>query len=454
MRQGADVTSSFSTGRLVAAAILTLGIAAAGAAEPEPVWNQWRGPAGQGIAADDKLPTEWSTTTNVLWSTPVPGRGFSSPIVWHDTIFMTTSIEGDVVPDVKTAPHVLGGEPFVHPDAVSGDRRHTLKVMALNRTSGKLLWERTAYEGPVFDARHKAGSFANTTPATDGRLVFAWFGSEGLYAYDFSGKLAWKKSFGGIPAFGMGTGSSPVLFEDLLILQCDEDNGGNSFIVALDRRTGKEVWRTARPVQGSWTTPVIATSGTHTELVASGNEFIIGYNPRTGQELWRCKGTGGWTVPTPVAAHGIVVASAAHPLKRAVAIKLGGRGDITDTAQVAWVRDKGTGYTPSSLAYGDFMYLLTDGGLLTCIDIRTGEVKYEGARPSKPARFSGSPIAFGGKILLTSDEGDTYVLAAGPKHEILRTNSLDEPTYASPAAAAGVLYIRTATKLYAIGAKP
>lgn len=445
------MTSPSSICRTFAAGTVALAMASLSSAGPEPVWNQWRGPEGQGISRDANLPTEWSSTTNVLWSTPVPGRGFSSPVVWNDTIFVTTSVEGEVLPDAKTAPHVLGGEPFVHPDAVAGDRRHALKVMAINRTSGKVLWERTAYEGPVFDARHKAGSYANTTPATDGRYVFAWFGSEGLYAYDFNGKLAWKKSFGGIPAFGMGTGSSPVLFEDLLILQCDEDNGEKSFIVALDRRTGREVWRTARQVQGSWTTPVIAKGAGRTELVASGNEFIIGYDPRTGKELWRCKGTGGWTVPTPVAAHGIVVASAAHPLKRAVAIKLGGRGDITGTPQVAWVRDKGTGYTPSSLAYGDYMYLLTDGGLLTCIDIRTGEVKYEGARPSKAARFSGSPIAFDGKILLTSDDGDTYVIAAGPTHEILRTNSLDEPVHASPAAAGGALYFRTATKLYAIG---
>jgi outer membrane protein assembly factor BamB len=429
---------------------MALAMASTVAAEPEPVWNQWRGRDGQGISTDTHLPTEWSTTKNVLWSTPIAGRGFSSPVVWNDVIFLTTSVEGEVVPASKTAPHVLGGEPFVHPDAVAGDKRHTLKVLALNRTTGKMLWERTAYDGPVFDARHKAGSYANTTPATDGRYVFAWFGSEGLYAYDFNGRLAWKKSFGGIPAFGMGTGSSPVLFENLLILQCDEDNGDKSFIVALERSSGKEVWRTARPVQGSWTTPVIARGPTRTELIASGNEFIIGYDPRTGKEFWRAQGTGGWTVPTPIAAQGIVVASAAHPVKRAIAVKLGGSGDLTGTPQIAWEHTRGTGYTPSSIAYGDYAYLLTDAGLVTCLDIKTGEMKYEGARPPKPARVWSSPIAFDGKILVTNEAGETHVIAAGPKFEILRTNTLDEPVYASPAAAGGTLYIRTATKLYAI----
>ena len=441
--------------RLICVFVIALSLTMSGLAMPPPTpkdyWPQWRGPSGQGLASEDNLPTEWSRTKNVAWSTEIPGRGFSSPIVWGDRVFLTTSIEGDVIPGVSPAPHMLGGEPFVHPDAVAGDKRHTLKVIALDTTSGKMLWERTSYEGRVFDARHRVGSFANTTPATDGERVYAWFGSEGLYAYDFSGKLAWKKTLGGIPAFGMGTGSSPVLFENLIILQCDEDNGERSFIVALDRRNGREVWRTKRAVQAGWSTPVIARTASRAELITSGNEFMISYNARTGKELWRVKGTGGWTVPTPIVAHEIVVASAAHPLKRAVAVRLGGTGDVTGTPQVAWERDRGTGYTPSSIAYGDYAYLLTDGGLLTCIDIRTGEVKYEGARPPKPGRFSASPIAFGGKLLLTSEDGDTHVVTAGPAYQVLGTNSLDERIHASPAATSNGLLIRTMTRLYRIG---
>ena len=416
-----------------------------------PTWPQWRGPDGQGIADENELPTEWSPTTNVLWSTPVPGRGFSSPIVWNKFVFLTTAIEGEVIPGAGPVKHMLEGEAFVHPDAVPGDRRQTLKVMALDAETGNLLWDRVAYDGPTFDARHKQGSFANTTPATDGTLVYAWFGPEGLYAYDFSGRLKWKKSLGKIPTLGLGTASSPVLYENLLILQCDEDEGARSFIVALDTRNGKEVWRTPRKVQASWSSPVIARGTATTELVASGSEFVIGYDPRTGKELWRVLGTGGWTVPTPIVAHDIVVASAASPKKRAVAVRLGSRGDVTGTKQIAWERDRGTGYTPSSIAYGDYAYILTDAGLLTCVDIRTGDVQYEGVRPPKPARFSSSPIAFDGKLLISDEQGDTYVIAAGPKYELLRTNSLDEPIQASPAAANGRLFIRTATRLYSLG---
>lgn len=433
--------------------VAALGVVAAtaGATTAGGPWPQWRGPGGQGISTEDNLPFEWSRTKNVAWSSPVPGRGFSSPVVWGDRVFLTTSIEGEIVPGATPAPHRLAGQDFVHPDAVAGDRRHQLKLLAFDARNGALVWERTAFDGPVYDARHRAGSFANTTPATDGERIYVWFGSEGLYVYDFAGTLVWQKSLGRIPAFGMGTGASPLLFENLVILQCDEDNGDRSFIVALDRRTGAEVWRAPRRIQANWSTPVIATGGGRTELIASGNEFVIAYDPRTGKELWRVRGTGGWTVPTPVAAHGIVVASAAHPVKRAVAVRLGGAGDVTGTPQVLWERDKGTGYTPSSLAYGDYAYLLTDAGLLTCIDIRTGEVQYEGARPPRPSRFWSSPVAFGGRILLTNEEGETLVIAAGPSFEILRTNTLDEPIYASMAASNGRLYIRTATRLYSIG---
>lgn len=413
-------------------------------------WAQWRGPANQGVSNETGLPTEWSATKNVKWKTPIDGRGHSSPIVWGDRIFLTTAIEGDVIAEAKPPKHILGGGEYVHPDSVAGNRYHTLKIVCVDRRSGKLLWERIAYTGRVYDDRHRMATNADATPATDGRYVYAWFGSEGLYCYDFNGKLIWKKSLGNIPKQGMGNGTSPVLYENLLILQCDEDNGERSFITALDKRTGKEVWRTPRQVQVSWTTPIIARAPTRMELIASGAEYIAAYDPATGKELWRCKGTESWTVATPIAGHSIVIVSAAHPVKRALAIRLGGSGDVTDTSQVVWRRDKGTGYTPSSIVYGDYAYLLTDGGILTCVDVKTGEVKYEGARVPKPARFYASPVAFEDKILLTSEDGDTFVLKAGTKHEVLGTNSLDEPIYASPAIAGGSIFIRTAKHLYRI----
>ena len=249
----------------------------------------------------------------------------------------------------------------------------------------------------------------------------------------------------------MGTGSSPILYENLVIVVCDDDNGERSFIVALDKGPGKEVWRTARQVQASWSSPVIGRADGRDELITSGNEWVIAYDPRTGRELWRCKGTGAWTVASPFVGQGIVVASASHVVKRAVAIRLGGSGDVTGTRQVVWERDRGTAYTPSGIAYGDYAYMLTDGGLITCIDIRTGEVKYEGGRPPKSARFWSSLVAYRDRLFLTSEAGDTYVIPAGPTFSIERTNSLDEPVYASLAPAGGRVFIRTHSRLYAIG---
>jgi outer membrane protein assembly factor BamB len=421
---------------------------------PTHTWAQWRGPTGQGTTAEAGLPSEWGPEKNVLWKTAIPGRGYSSPVIWGQHVFLTTSFEGPVVPGATPAAHTLEGGPFVHPDSEAGDRKHTLVVMALDAESGKVRWERTAYDGIVFDGRHRRGTFANTTPATDGRLVFAWFGSEGMYAYDLDGTLVWKKNLGGIRGFGMGTGSSPVLYQDLVILQCDDDNGDRSFIVALDKQTGKEVWRTTRAIQASWSTPVIATGAGRDELITSGNEFVMGYDPRTGKELWRAKGTGAWTVASPVVGHGIAVASASHSIKRAVAVRLGGSGDVTSTPRVAWERDRGTAYTPSAIAYGDYVYLLTDAGLITCLDIRTGELKYEGGRPPRPARVWSSLVAYDGRILLTNEDGETHVIRAGPSFAIERTNSIGEPVYASLAPVGGRVYIRTQAHLFAIGSTP
>ena len=196
---------------------------------------------------------------NVAWKTELPA-GYSSPIVWGDRIFVTAAIEGEVVPGAKAAPHTMDGKQFVHPDSVAADRKHTLKVLAIDAKSGKILWEQTAYEGPVYDARHRRSSFAGPTAATDGKMVFAYFGPEGLYAYDVAGKLAWKvvEKF---PTLGLGTGTSPVLFENLVIIQRDEDNGEESVIVAYDKRTGKEAWPAKRPVQVTWARRSWSTRG-------------------------------------------------------------------------------------------------------------------------------------------------------------------------------------------------
>lgn len=431
---------------LVAISILP----AAGASAKEANWPQWRGPESQGISPEKNLPAEWSATKNIRWKAPIAGRGHSSPIVWGKQIFLTTAIEGPVVPGAKAAKHVIEGQDFLHPDSVGADRRHTFKVLCLDRETGKTIWERTAYEGTVYDNRHRKSSYAAATPATDGRRVYAFFGSEGLYCYDFDGRLIWKTSLGPLGTLGMGTGTSPVLYENLVILQCDEEAGERSFITALDKETGKQIWKVPRKVQVGWSTPVLVRAAKRAELIASGAEAVISYDPATGKELWRSKGLNSNAVPSPVAGHDMVFISAGYPAKIATAIRLGGTGDISNSPGIVWKYEKGTAYVPSPILYGDYLYLMTDRGLLTCLDAKTGEVKYEGGRVPVPATFTASPVAFDGKILLTSEDGDTFVVQAGPTHQILRTNSIGEPVYASPAVADGKIFIRGEKHLYCI----
>jgi outer membrane protein assembly factor BamB len=416
-----------------------------------PHWAQWRGPDGQGIASDPSVPLEWSPTKNVLWKAAIPGRGHSSPVVWGDRIFLTTAIEGDVVPGAQPVRHVIEGQEFKHPDGVGADHRQTLEVLALDATSGRILWQKTAWEGTPYDTRHKRGSYASPTPVTDGSLVYAYFGSEGLYVYDFEGKLKWSWKTGGIASFGVGVGTSPVLFGKLVILQCDEDNGEKSFLVGLDRKSGKQVWRTPRNVELSWATPVLVESEGRHELVTAGNQAIIGYDPATGRELWRMKGLESNAVPSPVAGDGVVVLSSGFPTKIAVAVRPGGSGDVTGTDRVLWRYDKGTAYVPSPILVDGLVYLVTDKGLVTCLDARTGKVHYEGGRPPTGASFMASPVAVAGHILLSSLDGDTVVLKAGTTHEVVRSNALGEPIAASPAVAGGRIYVRGERHLFAIG---
>lgn len=413
-------------------------------------WPQWRGPTGMGVSAEKNLPSEWSATKNIKWKTPIAGRGHSSPIVWGKRIFVTTAIEGEVVAGAKAVKHVLEGDKeFLHPDSVGADRRHKFKVICIDRDTGKVLWEQTAFEGTPYDNRHRKSSYAASTPATDGKLVYAFFGAEGLYAYDMKGKLAWKADLGKLGTVGMGTGTSPIIYENLVLMQCDEENGGASFIVALDKKTGKQVWKTPRKVQVSWATPLLVRTGSRAELIASGTEAIIAYDPLTGKELWRHAGVSSNAIPSPVANNEMVFVSAGFPAKIAMAITLGGTGDLAE--KVAWKYEKGTAYVPSPILYGDYLYLTTDRGILTCLDAKTGKVKYEGGRVPIPATFTASPVAVDGKLLLTSEDGDTFIVKAGPVHEIIGTNTVGEPVYASPAIADGRIFIRAERNLYAIG---
>ncbi len=302
----------------------------------------------------------------------------------------------------------------------------------------------------MFDDRHRKNTYASPTIATDGKLVYAFFESAGIYAYDFDGKLVWKKSLGGIAKAGLGPGTSPIIFEDLLILLCDQEMGKGSFIAALNKADGKEVWRADRSSRRSWATPLIVRTPERVELVTSAAERVISYDPRTGKELWRANGVQSHPIPSAVAADGLVYLTAGSQAKRALAIKVGGSGDLTDSASIVWRYNKGTAYVPSPIVHGKYLYLMTDAGLITALDAKTGEMLYEGGRPPVPATFTASLVAYGDKLLMTSEDGDTFVVKAGPQHEIVRTNPIGEPVYASLALAGGTIYIRGASHLFAI----
>ena len=418
-------------------------------------WPQFRGPDSQGVSRETGVPLEWSATQNVLWKTPIEGRGQSQPIIWGKHVFLTTAVAGEVVAGTKTPVYPEYGAGGRHPDSIDADRRHAFKVIAVDRDSGKVLWTRVAYEGLPSDYRHRKSSFASPTPATDGKHVFAYFGSEGLYAYDFKGNLAWKQNVGKLVTMGMGAGTSPIVHGERVILQADTGGDGKgSFIAAYDKKTGKEVWKVAREgMEVSWATPIIVRTKQREELVTSGNQFIIAYDPATGKELWRTKGVESNAIPTPLTDGEMVFVGAGYPKKITKALKLGGSGELKEGDGVAWTYGKGQAYVPSSLLFNGIIYLMNDKGLITALDSKTGKVHYEGGRVPVPATFMASPVAFGDYLLLTSEDGDTFVIKAGPKHEVVRTNSLGEPVYVSPAIADDKLFIRADKHLYAIGKK-
>jgi outer membrane protein assembly factor BamB len=416
-------------------------------------WPQWRGVGGQGISDERDVVTEWSPTTNVLWKTAIEGRGHSSPIVSRGRIFLTTSVKGEHVPGRKAPVHLgFDRKPgYVHPDSVDVDYAHTLKVLAIDAASGKVVWSRTAYDGVMADDRHRKNTYASSTMTTDGTWVYAFFESAGVFAYDFEGTLQWQKSLGDIIKAGLGPGSSPIIHEQLLILQCDQEMGDGSFLVALNRVTGAEVWRATRTTRRSWATPILARAGNRVELVTAGAEHIVAYDPNTGRELWRANGVESHPIPSFVTGHGLVFATAGSAAKRALAIKLGGSGDLTNSPAVVWRYNKGTAYVPSPLLHDKYLYLMTDTGIITCLDALTGTVVYEGGRVPVPATFTASPVTVNNLLLLTSEDGDTFVVRSGPTHAIIRTNSVAEPVYASPAIADGRIFIRGDRHLFAIG---
>ena len=413
---------------VLALVVLMLGSAYAQQAEVRMVavegegakyWPVWRGPSGQGLVSGTGYTDTWSATENVAWKTPVGGRGNSSPIVWGDRIFLTT--------------------------AYDGGRR--VSMLAFRRSDGMQLWEAFAPEGEA-EWVHQKNGHASATPVTDGRLVYASFGNRGLVAFDLNGKLAWHRNVGQIDNYH-GPAGSPLLYKDRVILFQDGRQG--AFVAAFDARTGKQVWRTPRTANVGWGTPVAIRVGSRDEIVVSSQYAVTAYDPDTGKELWRCDGNSFEVIPTPVVGHGLVFASSGR-VGPTLAIRPGGKGDVTRT-HLAWVSPKGSPFVPSPLVYGDHLYTVNDmASIVTCFEASTGKVLWQGRLGvAQREGFSASPIGVDGKIFFTNDQGETFVLRAGPTFELLRTNKIGETTLASPALVDGRWYIRTGRSLFAIG---
>jgi outer membrane protein assembly factor BamB len=417
----------FVVGTAFSVTILSAGTGAA----QDSNWPQWRGPGRNGVSTVQGLPVEWNDTKNILWKTPIEGRGHSSPVVWANRIFLTTDIQGEVIPGAQAPRHVRDGETYFHPATGDADKRHTLKVISIDADTGEILWTRTAHDGRVFDNRNRVNTYASPTTVTDGSNVYVYFGSQGVFCYDFEGKQVWKVDLGGILTWGHGHGTSPLLYENLLILQIDQNQGEGSFLVALDKATGQEVWRTPRNTRLNYSSPILVEAEGRTDLVTTHYHGVIAYDPATGKELWRVDGFLGNAVPTPVANRKMVFVASGYPDKLLRAVRIPANGEESSPT-VSWEYRKGTGYVPSPLLYDGYLYLVSDKGVLTCLDPETGNVVYEGGRIPKPTSVRGSPVAWDGKILLSGQDGDLFEIQAGPIHRVLSVNSLGGTVYGSP----------------------
>lgn len=422
-------------------------------------WPSFRGPEATGVG-DGKVATSWNADPsagplrNIRWKTAIPGLAHSSPAIWGNRLFVTTAISSAGPAPLKVG---LYGEG----DPADDNAEQSWVVYCLDKDTGKILWERVAHKGAPKTKRHTKATHANATPTTDGKRLIAFFGSEGVYAYDLEGKLLWTKDLGvfdpGPQGYDLqwGTASSPVLFEDKLILQCDQKK--DSFLVVLSAQDGKELWRVGRDgvSNHSWATPAIVRAAGRTQIVCNGWPYIAGYELGTGKELWRLKSGGDIPVPTPVFAHGLIYVTNAHGgPKPLYAVKPDASGDITPQGDasrgLAWYEPNNGAYMQTPVILGDLLYSCSDRGVLKVFDARTGKLHYTERLGAGTTGFSSSPIAVDSKLYFASEEGEVYVIKAGPQFEQLSKNLLGEIAMASPAVSENVLYYRTRGHVVAI----
>ncbi|HEU4387183.1 MAG TPA: PQQ-binding-like beta-propeller repeat protein, partial [Blastocatellia bacterium] len=411
-------------------------------------WGSFRGSGASGMADGQDPPISWDATrdSGPFWKTSIPGLGHSSPVVWANRIFVTTAISGD------------SQSQFVHgltetAATASDTSKHSFRVYCLDKESGRIIWERTACDVVPKVKRHVKASHANSTPATDGSRVVVLFGSEGIYCYDFDGKLIWKQDPGKLdggwsadPNAQWGFGSSPIIYKGLVIIQCDIQTG--SFIAAYNIKDGGQVWRVSRSEDTSWSTPTIHEGKTGAELVTSGTKHYRGYDPLTGKELWRLADGVDVKIPTPIAAFGLYFLGGGSSAARRTfyAVRAGQTGEIklpenAPGEGVAWQSPVIKPHVVTPIVYGDYLYVCTDNGILTQYNARTGDPGYR-ARLGQGGAFSASPVAADGRIYFASEDGDVFVVKAGTQFELLARNPIGEVVFATPAITQRMIVVR------------
>ena len=426
-------------------------------------WPQWRGPFFNGMARGD-APTNWNDTNNIKWKTEIPGKGHSTPVIWGDRIFLTTAI-----PTGKPAPAVPTPTPPATQTPATGQgegRRgrgpggdtgpqaeQRFEVLCLDRKTGKILWQKTARVATPHEGYHRVyGSFASNSPVTDGKYVYAFFGSRGIYAYDFNGKLIWEKDLGVQMKMRLafGEGSAPFLDGNRLFLVYDHEAG--SFMVALDKRNGKELWRVTRDEGSSWSTPLAIEYAGRRQIVVAASKKVRSYDAEDGKLLWEAAGLGANAIPMPVHQNGVIYVMSGYRDPRLMAIKLGREGDLTGTDSILWSQTRGLAYTTSPVLHDNKLYVLTDNGLLSAFNATTGEPHFAQVRLPKPYNFKASPVGANGKLYLATEDGDVVVLKMGEKFEVIATNTLTDQVFiATPVIAGGDLFLRGKDQLFCIG---
>ena len=426
-------------------------------------WPQFRGERANGVADGKPVPTKWNAekNENIAWKVAIPGLAHASPVVWEDRVYVATAVSADANPFFKAGP-------YGDVDSVKETAKYSWHVMALDKKTGKVIWDKVAAEGLPKIKRHTKATHANSTPATDGNNIVVFFGTEGgLYCFDKSGKLKWKQDLGAMdsgwffdPEYQWGMATSPIIYKNLVILQVDVQQG--SYLAAWDLKSGKQVWKTNREEIPSWGTPTIVEGAARVELVTNATKAMRGYDPLTGKELWSLKGNPEITSTTPVAGHGLIYFSNSYNKRFVTAIKQGAaNGDIslkegeTANGAIAWSATNSGSYQPSPLLYGDHLYICNNNGALNVHNAKTGERAYQKRVSEKASSsYSGSPVAANGHVYFPNEDGDVMVIKAGATYELVSQNPMGEVLMATPAISDGMMFIRGQKHLFAIAEKP